>query len=183
MTGQRTGVDAGNCDDAVPREIRVEGLGRASDAYAFRGVPVRAIGIAVVEQRERALAQLEPRALGYVAGPVEQRPRALQPAAGDGMFAAKRPGVPRDPDGEARGAAAVTAIAIQPIRMLARVEYHVGEIEPPARKPQPFKGLRAFAMTKRRLERSARYFPLAARERLIGDPALEGSRLRHETRS
>ena len=78
-------------------------------------------------------------------GPLEQTPRALQPAVGHGVLAAKRPVVPREPDRDARGAARSPRSQIQAVGALARVEHHVGEIEPPGGQPEPFERLGRFA--------------------------------------
>src|SRR5206468_12506391 len=68
---------------------------------------------------------LLPRALGRVAGAVEQRARARAAAIRLRRPVCRgSPRVPGDPDGEARGAQAITAIAVKPIRGLARVEDH-----------------------------------------------------------
>jgi hypothetical protein len=79
-----------------------------------------------------------------------------------------------DPDRDARGDAAIPAIAVEPIRALARDEDDVGEVEPPAGKAQSLKGLGALPLAERLLERPARGLPVAPRQRLVGGPALAG---------
>lgn len=146
-------------------------------------MPVRSIRIAIVQQRERAFAELEPRELGDVAGALEQRAGPLEPAAGDGVLAAEGPRVPGEPDGGAGGGGTVAAVAVQSVRALARVKDDVGEIEPPAGKPEPLESFRTLARGQRPLERGARVAPRAPGERLVAKPAIRGSRFGHETPS
>ena len=124
------------------------------------------MGIAVVEQRPDAGARRQPRVLRRIGHVLEQPSRALQPAVGDRLLAAERGRIPGEPDGQARRAASIAALAVGAIGAFADVEHRVGEIEPPGGQPQPLErlGLLAFA-GRQGFERLQRRVPLAAIER------------------
>jgi hypothetical protein len=99
------------------------------------------------------------------------------------VLAAEGPGIPGDPDRDARGAPAIAPILVEPIRALARVEDQVGEVEPPSGKAQSLAGLGALPLEEGLLERRPRGLPVAPGQRLVARLALGRSRLRQETRS
>ncbi len=96
---------------------------------------------------------------------LEQPPRALQPAVRDRVFTAERPAVPREVDGDTRGAGAIVALAVQAVRTFTRVEEDLGKIEPPRRDAETFERFRTFAQGQRGLERGACLGPGPARQR------------------
>src|SRR4029077_13277038 len=124
----------------------------------------RLVGVAVLEQRERAFAEFEPRELRNLSVALEQAPRALQPTIGDGVLAPEGPVVPSHPDGDSRRAHGVLAILIQAVSSLPYVEHDGGEIEPPGGDAEPFERLRRLLLRYRALERLARFRPGATFE-------------------
>jgi hypothetical protein len=165
----------------APEHLEIDVVHRLCEGDALGGLSMGAVGIAVLEQRQRGFAKLEPRALRARRLFLEKSPGALQPAAGDSVLAAEGPVVPGQPHGDARRPAWVAAVEEQAICPLTRVEYRVGVIEPPCGEAEALERLGRLAVTKAGLERLGRLLPGATVKRLLTVRATVGHRHDFET--
>jgi hypothetical protein len=154
----------GHALDGAAQHLHVGVADLARDADALGRERVRAVGVVVLEEAQRALPDVQPRAFRAGWMVLEQPASALQPAAGHGVLAAEGPVIPGQPDGDPGRAGGVIAFAVKAERPLARVEHDVREIQPPRRQAQPLERLRRFAGGERGVERRARLGPGCPRE-------------------
>src|SRR5262249_22820687 len=80
---------------------------------------------------EFAFAQGEPAVFWRGVESFEQAASPLHPAARDSRLAAKGQRVPAEPDGHPGGCCSVAALAVEAVRMFARVDCELRVVEPP----------------------------------------------------
>ena len=167
-----TGRDARQPAQRTRQQFEVATVRATRGRLAGVGVRLGARRIAILEERQGALAALEPGQLSAGWFTVEETPGALQPSVGDRGFATKRPAVPRDPHRHARRTGLVAALDEESIRAFARFEDEIGQVEPPGGGPQTLQRLGALAPGQRLLEGLARLGPRASCQGVIAASAV-----------
>src|SRR4029077_8089036 len=100
------------------------------------GELLRAVRVAVVEQREDAASQGQPRVLRRVRTALEKPVCTLEPCVCARVFTAERYGVPPQPYRHPRRAGPIVLLTVHAVRAFANVEDEIGRIEPPGGKPE-----------------------------------------------
>src|SRR6185295_10579059 len=105
-----------------------------------------------LHEAQRALAYFEPCLFGAFRKTGQEAAGALKPTVRDRMLATECPRIPREPDGDSGRRSTISALAEQPIRPFARIEHHVGIIEPPRGQREPLERLGALLFAQYGLE-------------------------------
>ena len=140
--------------------LHVEAADGAADLHRLPAVPTRGGEVAMVEERDLAVANVAPAEFGRGRKALEEPVAPLQPPGGHSWLCPEPGVVVGEPRRHARRADPVARLVVEPVGPLAGVERGLAVLEPPGRHPEPFQRLgRLAAERQRRLEVAPRVAP------------------------
>ena len=90
---------------------------------------------------------------------IKESMRAREPTPRHGHGTVKVELIDSEPRGHTSGAGRVALPLVEPMRALARIEHHVGNVEPPRRPAEPFAGFGRLVVGELLIEERPRALP------------------------